>query len=400
MATSETENQIESSSNIKITDINIDCLEKICKYLSFEDLLNVADANKQLKMAADLVYNLKYVNKRTHIQSLRKYPHVWPSSTNKKNIFICALKTAFQTLRCFGHLTSKLHICPLNKITNAGEVENFRTNFKNLMVYAGEYCSDCLNEIEIIVKFNGALDHLEKPFLNVKKVYLWGFGPATSLLNKLFPKMEYLKISYNRCVIQNGQCTATDFGNIEKYFPYLDQMDIVTNYGPHRYLLSTHSARYEVFDEVVLKNSKSFGNYRKELPDLKLAFHHLEDICLNMHFDDDENFYSFFRKYPSISKLTLTLMPHQRHKISEKDVNMLKLANALPSLKQIDFHCCKFTPTGAIEWMNQFKSLEKFDFYVELHSDFIDLITKQGNYWQGLISADDGKYACEFVRKC
>ena len=46
----------------KIVDINLDCPELIFRLLELEDLTNVAEANKQLKVAASLVFNNKYVN--------------------------------------------------------------------------------------------------------------------------------------------------------------------------------------------------------------------------------------------------------------------------------------------------------------------------------------------------
>lgn len=39
-------NESEAGEEMKITDLNADCLEHIFKYLSFKDLLNVADSRK------------------------------------------------------------------------------------------------------------------------------------------------------------------------------------------------------------------------------------------------------------------------------------------------------------------------------------------------------------------
>lgn len=45
---------------MQITDLNIDCLEKIFKHLDCIDIFNVADSNARLREAAKLVYRIKY----------------------------------------------------------------------------------------------------------------------------------------------------------------------------------------------------------------------------------------------------------------------------------------------------------------------------------------------------
>lgn len=48
----------------KITDLNIDCMEKNFNNLEFNDIINLADSNKQFYIALCRIYKKKYVNMR------------------------------------------------------------------------------------------------------------------------------------------------------------------------------------------------------------------------------------------------------------------------------------------------------------------------------------------------
>lgn len=95
-------NQIQ---RMKLTDLGVDCLERIFRYLPIEDLLNLADSNKQLKNTADLVFLLKYSSKIANIVGIAGFQR-----NDKKMlelgdlISIANPKKVFQLLRCFGNL--------------------------------------------------------------------------------------------------------------------------------------------------------------------------------------------------------------------------------------------------------------------------------------------------------
>lgn len=88
---------------MKLTDINIDCLEKILEYLEFGDLLSAASSNKRLNKAAHYILIRKKWHKSVLLISIRisrkrliKFKYHW--------IEINDLKTSLQYIRCFGHL--------------------------------------------------------------------------------------------------------------------------------------------------------------------------------------------------------------------------------------------------------------------------------------------------------
>lgn len=381
-------------SNTKITDINIDCLEKVFDHLSFEDFLSVADAHTKLRKAADLVYRLKYKNKVVYISSLRTALNQLKVFFNEYDrMFIYSLKSILKTFRCFGHNISRveIHSMIFNGI-------NYNIHLSYLMFYIGEYCTDELKYLDLMTLTVDALNHIAKPLIGIKHLKIWDNGLTTNLLNEKFPNLKHLQINYGSHLIRNGQCNAVDFENIEKYFPYIDQMVIESDYSPNTYSLSDYQRTESVFDVATLKNFKSFTEYRNECSNIRFPFDHLDQICLRIDFRNDNDFYDFFRKYPSITKLMLNQKHYSKHKFEAKDLNVVKLANELPWLKQIDVKCCKFTPNVAIQWINHFKLLEKFQFHFKSHSEYMELQTYLSSEWQSFCSIDGDKQMCDLIR--
>lgn len=56
------ENTKTAFETMKITNLNTDCMEHVCKYLEFNDLMNIADSSNQFYSAVCRVYVKKYQN--------------------------------------------------------------------------------------------------------------------------------------------------------------------------------------------------------------------------------------------------------------------------------------------------------------------------------------------------
>lgn len=87
----------------RIIDVNFDCLEHIFQFLDIEDLINVAEANKQLKVAADVVFNHKYKLFSFWLYN-NNMPLAEPIDIYRSLIVIRNLNFTFKILRIFGHL--------------------------------------------------------------------------------------------------------------------------------------------------------------------------------------------------------------------------------------------------------------------------------------------------------
>lgn len=97
----------DPTQEVKITDFPIDLLVIIFENLELNDLLNVADSNKQLKQAADFIFDRKYGKKLINLK-----PH-------KSNCILeeylpdqfTGVRNCLRFIRCFGQSISVLRIC-------------------------------------------------------------------------------------------------------------------------------------------------------------------------------------------------------------------------------------------------------------------------------------------------
>lgn len=116
----------EEESALKITDLNIDCLEKIIESLELIDLVNVADVNEQLREIASSHFSQKHKTTSTYLLIVDR---------------ISAYR-GLQFLRCFGHTVFDLLI----------EIRDgqFRPAFGH---YANKYCRR--SRVEFLLSYDG-----------------------------------------------------------------------------------------------------------------------------------------------------------------------------------------------------------------------------------------------------
>lgn len=390
---------------VKITDINIDCLEVVFKYLSIVDLLSIADSNKFLRNAAELVFILKYGKKRVDIFDLNSVrPEI---STGMHTIEISGLKSSLQIIRCFGKFISKLKVsCSLADIEN-------HISFNRLMTYISENCTESLTEIGLFDCLEGSLKNLI-PFPKVEKVCTDISDLSGSALNFLFPNMRYLQFSVfchanftsfdihyphleHMEIIVRGLCmikypgTALQVNSILQLNPKLQSLYVpssfcsylpnisnslpnVKNFGLH--LSSTHPSYGG--KSLHLENVSNFHlSTDSEFLLLPFVFKLLREFTLDTYyFRSNEEFYTFIRENPSIEKITILSFYKP-----ETKMNIPRMAKILPSTKEIHFRNCYFTSDEVIEFVNLFKSLEHFSFGLKYQSEFDSLKSRLGNGW-------------------
>lgn len=195
------------SNQMKLTDVIDDCLERIFKYLSVEDLLAIADTNTQLRPAAYEAYLRKFNGRCRKV-----YVHIFKSfdpvpalllkhiSGYNDNIFVTNLKCTLRLMRCFGHLITDLVI-------------DNRKHDRLLMDYSNEYCSSSL----IKYTLNGPyVIDLNVPFTKVEKVEFRSCKFNQEIqLHKMFPAMRSLKVFDALNAILNAE-----------HFPHLERLVI------------------------------------------------------------------------------------------------------------------------------------------------------------------------------
>lgn len=396
--------------NTKLTDINDDCLEKVFLHLSFDDLLNVAHINKKLKTAADMVFAQKFGKKRF-------YFNINTSHRNEilgiqyDDIWINDLKTSLQLLRCYGHLISDLSI---------SYDEKFRTAPIKVLHYTNFYCSETLKSIGFFNLFNYVFEtSMKKPFLKIKKVFFsWCvLGKKISNLNKWFPAMQCLSLYYGR---------LTDPSSIEILFPQLEELYIPNefngkHFSPENVMAAFRSnpqlrktslnglhflkhlqgvsqflpALEHLTIDNYSKNSFSPANFKSVkslnicfiynpndqvlLPRINLSFDQLEEV--EMHLEEyeiiDEAF-EFFKKHQSITKLTL--YSGADTVIINKE-RLMRIAITLPLLNEFNF-MDELSADHVIYFLDEFKLVSQFSFYISDPDEFDHLKIKLGDEWQ------------------
>lgn len=95
--------------SLTIVDIYYDCLEPVFGYLEFIDLINVAEANKHLKVAAEMVFVRKFMERDF------EFCEPWRLLGPTIEIYVNAIRIrgwllAVKIIRQFGCSVSKIYL--------------------------------------------------------------------------------------------------------------------------------------------------------------------------------------------------------------------------------------------------------------------------------------------------
>lgn len=197
------------SQSMKLTDLNIDCLESIFRHLTLKDLLNVVDTNSDLRPAVDIVYRHQHGKKTEDIKlNIFRKSGKKPLDKRFDHIQINDLKTTFQVLRIFGDLVKHIQWTGNDKIKQS--VDLFR--------YINKYCAENLAQLSLSrITSDVLLGHLfDKPFLNLTKInfsktYLCG---DLTQFNRWFPRLKALAFMKDVKLV-NPKCIKINFLSLE-----------------------------------------------------------------------------------------------------------------------------------------------------------------------------------------
>lgn len=406
--------------NMKLTDLNIDCLEGILEYVKIRDLFNVADSNKRLRHASKFVFLRKYgICKFRFIcesKSIKPRPVRW-----EELIRINDLKSILQLLRNFGALIYGIIYYDFNH-KNTGQY---------IIDYINEFCSASLEEIFISMYDHFILNRWKKPFTRLKiitiKVPDYIRPNNNDCLIRLFPKLQNLTL-FSKCA---PQCFIHS-GYIANHFPHLEYFTL--NGRDNRdckkdekctkmvktFLIMNPQLKYfhmecanqseinilQMFDErkhspenLALRDVGEFTKCLNEekpihLPNTKklslelkysimrkipLLCDRLETFEMNVYFDSGsspyllESIYDFCHNHSLIKKLKINFG-------ISKIINFSRLAQLLPLLEEIT--CRQYQSIDiAIEVVNLFKSLKYVCFYCLKRSECKELQSRLNGDW-------------------
>lgn len=406
----------------KITDINTDCLEHIFKYLTLSDLLNVSDASKYFKDAADFAFTAKYGKKAVTIGKIRTRL----ASMRNSCLEIDDLKTSLQLLRCFGHLIRDLKInVDFRFVIDMNDVMFDAQSVRLLIDYVGIYGSNSLTSLTIRNATVQLLNLLKGPFLNMEKVEIntWCLESKLekSWFHKLFPNIKCLKCKSVCGRVIYYECIENEFKSLERLdisyvsfqcknlsnlylntneecaahntnvkaalqlnpqlrtlsLPFISDFTILQHISEHKQQLESLSFQYASkdplsFDDQVVhfKSIKALkmcfcnSNPRSDvklMQKIPLSFDSLEELTFQTCYDYSDEFFNFISNNQSIRKLNLRSCGILIN-TQRCSVNRQKLLRALPLLKELHLMCCYISVDEVLAFATSFKSLEKFKF--------------------------------------
>lgn len=164
-----------------LTDMNLDCLEKIFMYLPLNDLINIFHTNKTFQQPAEWVFTSKYGRKIINLD-ITAY-----QNKELASVKIADLRTSLRLLRSFGHLIKKLIVKSSLSFVKNGNILN---------LYINEYCADSVIYLRFCDMVENAFNGMQKSFSKATAVSLMNcsLGSNWQNFNRWFPKVRRFQL--------------------------------------------------------------------------------------------------------------------------------------------------------------------------------------------------------------
>lgn len=401
-------------SNMRITDMNIDCLEEVSKHLNLTDLLNIADSSKRLNKAANFVFNQKHGNKLVRFVLCVGDQHRLVRK-NGDTIFIVDFYTSLRFVRCFGQLISRIDLDWMQLCTEMYTKPAFVEIFR----YMNEYCTQNLIELRVRNLSCNIIEQIVNPFEKLEKISFENceLKIDSTTFRKIFPKMRYLNLRDNQMV--NSAYVGNSFPHLDTfvYRPCLkmssdeqNNLKIFVRLNPQ---LNTIKL-YECLDASLIRYMSEHLHQLEEFsitlydtvdPDFDISQVHFKSVKkfqiasdkndsfskFTPSFDQLEQFIAggmptsdlqiFVKTNPAIKKFTIE---HGFNILSLTLEDTLGVSKALNSLNDLDIsnaNIDEVTAEDAIRFMAELKQLKKFKIKLH-HSEVIKLLTQLNKEWQ------------------
>lgn len=426
---------------MKITELNFDCLESCLEHLDIKDLLNIADASKQLRNVARVVYNRKF-KQRTVFYGPLKCKQLEKCRSTENALQISSLKWNLQFLRCFGDLVSEIYIKSSSDHTRMF-FESFPFPFgqdcydlfvqstvsiqwEHLIIeYINEYCFESLTKLSIRGQGReSGFNKLTNTFSKVEQIEIEEVYPITVKLYELFPNLRKLMLS-DDFHVKKGFYLHYEY--IAGHFPYLEELRISFDMFDHEAIFDKENIATALRSNPQLKslctnvlidvvcNTKHFSNPKETyLPNLEklvaydaceavktidetIKLNNLKELELTICNVDSDNPWVFpfasnklesLKVYACDNNMNFSnLIPQYPtlKKISLVDmweINHIEIWERMPLLEEIYlYNHANFTVDQVISFINQFHSLRVFLFRLLIEINIAEIMKYLGNTW-------------------
>lgn len=232
-----------------IVGVNNDCLERVFEFLEFGDLINVAEANKHLQIAAETVFARK-LKRRSIIVAIVRLSVSPDISIYDDGICIRSLVLAVRTIRLFAQSISDLNL-------------KFETNSPlrgKFFIHVNEYCHKTLNILQTFGDYSNIFGAAEHPFGNVEKYasYEGTVGPGWEHLSRLFPRLRQI-ILHENDILDSKYIIHQTFPNLDIFTVY-NELHSPTNFNDGDLkTITTLNPQIQDFALIGIKNPYYFN---------------------------------------------------------------------------------------------------------------------------------------------
>lgn len=338
----------------RIIDINIDCQEHIFRYLSVKDLVNVAEANKQLKPAAALAFNRQYSKMKFVLYNIPMRPIQFKRTIflSKKYSNIVTVATAlytFKLLRLFGRYILAI------RLYGKDPMHNFRPeilNYKRIMQYINNNCSESLVWFEMLLHPDSLFDSVEKQFKNVEHLSIKGgkFNQqALRQINEKFPNIRRLEL-------------------VPRWFPPLEPMELPNvddllmdvDYNNQDWA-AIEKAKPIISSNMHLRCLRLYKHYDMDTWRTVSEMRHLESLEMSFRTFRIKNYNGSPIHFPTVEHLHLKAYSLKDEDIEIHPINLFVFSN----LKAITITCSQIQLTAFLQYIQSMPTVQKV--IVNLH---------------------------------
>lgn len=402
---------------MNITNLGVDCLECIFMNFDLDDLLNVADVNKQFRQAATYPFIRKYSKKNIAIEEFEKNVLYYKSDEFKilykvegNKLQIRDTKMGMKILRCFGSNISDLRFMYVKKVDVSSRFEHIYYLF---IRYINQFCADSLRIIEISPSIG--YDNLDlKPFSYVQSVTLEDCLLETSCLSRLFPMMRDLRFSLRNGELRNCAVITEHLTNLKHldvamycqadsvraavatglqmnpqirtlkistgdvsflknikmpmqsldYFKYFGPVELFSKFrGKSAYFPNVQTFKLSLYSR------NNYCSRPMNFPRIPFLFGQLNEFIIVENCVCRNAYHKFIKQNKSIQKLvfecTHLKMKKFGHILVDGFLSKSKLKGSLPSLKEISIRSFdgSLSIGEVVRYMEDFQSLNCFSFY-------------------------------------
>lgn len=410
------------SESIKIIDINMDCLEHILKRLSIDDLLNVADSNKRMREAAAFTLAFKYKILWLTIKNIRISSQSKIICFHRGRFSISNVRTCLRFLRCFGNMTGLLYI-----YYNGADDEHCAV----IDQYLNKYCAETLSIIQMNHARKNTMNRIQKPFTKVffltlrdcvlgrtlANVGTW--FPHTCALSldgftKIAPRTRIPINSLSHFFIFNVNLNNRQHrNNLKPYMlnilnprPFPNLTLELRGIGWDLKFLRRISNHLQNITALDIEWTNNFSNLSKRNKNLQtIHFERVNDLRIDctqlksgtemprIPFSSDElikisicsmhkmneDFFKFIKKQPLLKMFCVHSSKYDN--VWNAIVERTKLTQALCKLHEIKLPFI-FTIDEVNQFLNECKSMQKFEFKLAETENFQMLAQRLANKWE------------------